>query len=118
MLITYTGPQRAGEDGLQSGHLQQHDHWIWEARHQGLHLDHAQGGADCLAFITFLTMFFRQRRTGRQAQSNAVQAKVQYKTSIKSLYFGKQDIVHIIISTKIVFYFLLVGKMISYFCQC
>ena len=42
MLTYYTGPQRLGEDGLQSGHLQQHDHRVWEARHQGLHLDPAQ----------------------------------------------------------------------------
>ena len=42
-MITNTGPQRAGEDGLQSGHLQQHDHRLRETRHQGLHLDDAQG---------------------------------------------------------------------------
>ena len=34
--------QRVGEDGLQSGHLQLHDHRVREARHQRLHLDHAQ----------------------------------------------------------------------------
>ena len=43
MLTYYTGPQRLREDGLQSGHLQLHDHRVWEARHQGLHLDAAQG---------------------------------------------------------------------------
>ena len=41
----YSGPQRAGEDGLPGGHLQQHDHRVREARHQGLYLDPAQGGA-------------------------------------------------------------------------
>ena len=40
-LISHTGPQWAGEDGLQSGHLEQHDHRLREARHQGLHLDDA-----------------------------------------------------------------------------
>ena len=65
MLITYTGPQRAGEDGLQSGHLQQHDHWIWEARHQGLHLDHAQGGADCLALYLLLCSLGKGRLGGK-----------------------------------------------------
>ena len=37
------GPQRAGENGVQGGDLQQHDHRVREARHQGLHLDAAQG---------------------------------------------------------------------------
>ena len=114
--LTHTGPQWAGEDGLQSGHLEQHDHRLREARHQGLHLDDAQGWERHLQLLLII-FFFRQRKTGRQAQSNAVQARVQHKTSIKSLYFVKQDIVHIIISTKIVIYFLLVDKMISYFCQ-
>ena len=89
-MITNTGPQRAGEDGLQSGHLQQHDHRLRETRHQGLHLDDAQGWDKHLQLL-FNIFFFRQRKTGRQAQSNAVQARVQHKTSIKSLYFVKQD---------------------------
>ena len=37
------GAERSGEDGVQGGHLQQHDHRLREARHQGLHLDAAQG---------------------------------------------------------------------------
>ena len=52
----YTGPQRVGEDGLQSGHLQLHDHWVWEARHQGLHLDPAQdkGGVGLKLKVDFV----------------------------------------------------------------
>ena len=36
------GPQRSGEDGVQGGDLQQYDHRLREARHQGLHLDPPQ----------------------------------------------------------------------------
>lgn len=43
LCLHYVDTERAGEDGLQSGHLEQHDHRLREARHQGLHLDDAQG---------------------------------------------------------------------------
>lgn len=37
------GAQWPGEDGVQGGDLQQYDHWLWETRHQGLHMDTSQG---------------------------------------------------------------------------
>ena len=40
---TCSGAQWPGEDGVQGGDLQQYDHWLWEARHQGLHMDTSQG---------------------------------------------------------------------------
>ena len=57
-------------------------------------------------------------RLGGKLKVMQYKQKCNIKLQLKSLYFVKQDIVHIIISTKIVFYFLLVNKMISYFCQC
>ena len=41
-VTTFEGSKWTGEDGVQGGHLQQHDHRVREARHQGLHLDNAQ----------------------------------------------------------------------------
>ena len=37
------GSERSGEDGVQGGELELHGDWVREARHQGLHLDAAQG---------------------------------------------------------------------------
>ena len=37
------GSERSGEDGVQGGELELHGDGLREARHQGLHLDAAQG---------------------------------------------------------------------------
>jgi len=37
------GTKWIGTHGLQGGDLKQYDYWVWEAWHQRLHLDHAQG---------------------------------------------------------------------------
>ena len=39
----YPGSERSGEDGVQGGELELHGDGLREARHQGLHLDAAQG---------------------------------------------------------------------------
>ena len=42
-FLYYAGSERSGEDGVQGGELELHGDWVREARHQGLHLDAAQG---------------------------------------------------------------------------
>ena len=41
-IVNIAGAERSGENGLQGGQLQLHDHRVRQARHQGLHLDNAQ----------------------------------------------------------------------------
>ena len=43
MCVLPPGSKRSGEDGVQGGELELHGDGVREARHQGLHLDAAQG---------------------------------------------------------------------------
>ena len=83
------GPQRSGEDGLQGGDLQQHDHRVRETRHQGLHLDPSQSKNRNIILDYFWELCLGQGGLGGELKIREIQCSSQ-KCNKNPLFFSME----------------------------